>query len=84
MHWDSTLGNYSEVNLPTPTRANGTATANVYFNANGGTVAPTSLSSTATVTYSCAGWFTNTTGGTKRGNAGGSYTPPATETLYAQ
>lgn len=35
--------------------------------------------------YNCTGWYTAQTGGTKRANAGASYTPPiAGETLYAQ
>lgn len=35
--------------------------------------------------YVCTGWYTSASGGTKRANAGGSYTPPTTgETVYAQ
>ena len=39
---------------------------------------------TATKTgYICSGWYTKATGGEKRGDAGGKYTPSANETLYA-
>lgn len=67
----------------------------VTFNANGGSVTPTSATQTsagAAITlptptrsgYSCTGWYTATSGGTKRGDAGGSYIPTASETIYAQ
>lgn len=67
----------------------------VTFDANGGSVTPasaTQASAGAAVTlptptwsgYNCTGWFTATSGGTKRGDAGGSYTPTASETIHAQ
>ncbi|MDR2541274.1 MAG: InlB B-repeat-containing protein [Candidatus Peribacteria bacterium] len=34
--------------------------------------------------YTFNGRYTATSGGTKRGNAGATYTPTASETLYAQ
>ena len=69
--------------------------AKVTFNANGGSCGtsnatqstPTSSVSLPTPTrdgYTCTGWYTASSGGTKRGSAGGSYTPSASETLYAQ
>jgi len=60
---------------------------------NGGTVNLYALWNSGSVTlptpnarsgYSFEGWYTATTGGTKRGNAGDTYTPTANETLYAQ
>lgn len=42
------------------------------------------LSSSSTTTYTCTGWYTAATGGTKRVNVNTSFTPSATETLYAQ
>ena len=69
-------------------------TYTITYNANGGTVSPSSASVTAgsattllTPTrsdYTSTGWFTATSGGTKIGNAGASYTPTANITLYAQ
>lgn len=72
------------VTTATATKSNGTSTRTVTYNANGGTCSTTSANSTATVTYSCSGWFTATSGGTKRATSGGSYTPTASETVYAQ
>lgn len=82
--WSSSTGTYSAVSLPNATKSNGTATRTVTFNANGGTCSTTSLNSTATITYSLTGWWTAASSGTKRGTSGGSYTPSASETLYAQ
>jgi len=72
----------------------GDSTQTITYNANGGSVSPSSASVTAgTATtlptptrsgYTCTGWFTATSGGTKIGNAGASYTPTASVTLYAQ
>lgn len=67
----------------------------VTYDANGGSVTPSShtqASAGASITtptptktgYSCTGWWTSTSGGTKRCNAGGSYTPTASETVHAQ
>jgi len=61
---------------PTPTKS-----YTLTYNVNGGiAVSPASKS------VSCAanGWFTATSGGSKRADAGGSYTPTQTETIYAQ
>ena len=70
--------------------------AKVTFDANGGTCGTSSLtqsSPTASITlptptrsgFTCTGWYTTASGeGTKRGDAGGSYTPTASETLYAR
>ena len=69
---------------PTCTKNSTTSTRTVTFNANGGSCSTSTLNSTATVTYSLNGWYTATSGGTKRVNGNTSYTPSATETLYAQ
>lgn len=84
--WNSTTGNYSSVTLPSATKSNGTATRKVTFDATttGGTCSTGSLNSTATITYSHTGWFTSASGGTSRGAAGATYTPSASETIYAQ
>lgn len=81
--WSSSVTKGS-VTTATATKSNGTATRTVTFNANGGTCSTASLNSTATITYSCNGWYTTASGGTKRASSGGSYTPSAAETLYAQ
>ena len=54
---------------------NGTLTANYTNNS-------ITLPTPTRAGYHCTGW--NTSGGTKRGDAGGSYTPKQSETLYAQ
>lgn len=67
----------------------------VTLDANGGSVTPTSVTQNAfgaAVTlptptmsgFTCTGWYTSTSGGTKRADAGGSYTPTANETVHAQ
>lgn len=68
------------------TRSNGTATRTVTFDAttNGGTCSTSSLNSTATITYTGNGWYTDASGGTKRCDNGGTYTPSASETVYQQ
>lgn len=81
--WNSSTSK-GTLTSPTCTKNNGTATRTVTFNANGGSCSTSSLNSTATITYSLNGWYTATSGGTKRVNGNTSYTPSATETLYAQ
>lgn len=81
--WSSSVTKGS-VTTATATKSNGTATRTVTLNANGGTCSTASLNSTATITYSCNGWYTAASGGTKRASSGGSYTPSASETVYAQ
>lgn len=80
----STTGAYSSVTLPNATRANTTASRVVTFNANGGVCNTSTLTSTATVSYSLSGWFTASSGGTSRGKSGSTYVPSASEKLYAQ
>lgn len=72
------------VTTATATKSSTTSTRTVTYNANGGYCGTASANSTATVSYSCSGWYTATSGGTKRASSGGSYTPTASETVYAQ
>ena len=69
--------------------------AKVTFNANEGSCATSNLTqatANSSITlptptrsgFTCTGWYTASSGGTKRGNAGATYTPAASETLYAQ
>lgn len=81
--WTSSTSKGS-VTAATATKSSTTSTRKVTFNANGGSCSTASTNSTATVTYSCNGWYTATSGGTKRAGSGASFTPSATETLYAQ
>lgn len=62
-------------------RANGSATRTVTFNANGGSCSTTSLNSTATITYSFAGWKAGNAGTAL--SAGSSYTPSDNVAMYA-
>ena len=72
----ATVNAGSSVTTPTPNKS-----YTLSYNVNGGNaVSPSSKS----VSCTCNGWFTATSGGTKRANAGASYTPTQTETLYAQ
>ena len=69
-------------------------TYTVTYNANGGTVSPTSANATYgnSVTlptptqdgFEFNGWYTAASGGTKVGNAGVAYAPSSNITLYAQ
>jgi len=66
----------SSLTTPTPTKS-----YTLSYNVNGGNaLSPSSKNMSCT----CDGWFTATSGGTKRANAGASYTPSRTETIYAQ
>ena len=62
----------------------------VTYDANGGSVSPSSASGMVTLPtptrtgYTFNGWYTATSGGTKIGNGGASYTPTEDITLYAQ
>lgn len=83
--WGSSTGTFSQVTLPSATKSNTAATARtVTLNANGGSCSTSTLSSTASISYSLKGWYTASSGGTSRGAGGAKYTPSAAETLYAQ
>jgi uncharacterized repeat protein (TIGR02543 family) len=71
----------------------GDATYTVTFDGNGGSSpssltvnagSSTTLPSTTRSDYTLNGWYTSSNGGTKAGNAGASYTPSSSVTLYAQ
>lgn len=72
------------ISTPTATKSNGSASRIVNYNGNGGTISPTSATSTATISYTGKGWYTATTDGTQRCANGGSYAPTKTETIYQQ
>ena len=63
------------------TRAQGTATRTVTFNANGGSCSTASLNSTAPITYGFAGWKPDNSGSAL--SAGSSYEPSGNVTMYA-
>lgn len=64
---------------PTTTRYYASWTTNTI------TASPISTPIPTRTGFTCTGWYTSASGGTKRANAGGSYTPPITgETIYAQ
>ena len=74
--------------------ASAAAAYTITYNPNGGSVSPTCVTVTAGCPatlptparpgYTFNGWYTASSGGTKIGNAGASYTPAASITLYAQ
>ena len=78
------------VTLPTLTRG-ATTTTNGYaistaYNANGGTSTPSTQTSyrSKITSYTALGWYTATSGGTKAGDPGATYTPSTGLTLYGQ
>lgn len=62
-------------------RANGSSTRTVTFDANGGSCSTASLNSTATITYTFGGWKANNAGSAL--TAGSNYTPTGNVTMYA-
>ena len=70
------------------------STYTVIYNANGGSVSPSSVTVNSGESvnlpaptrngYTFKGWYTASSGGTNVGNAGASYTPKGDITLYAQ
>lgn len=82
--WNSTTSAYSKVTLPSATKENTTTTRTVKFDVNGGSSTHSNMVSSATTTYSLSGWWTSASGGTNRGEANATYTPSASEKLYAQ
>ena len=63
--------------------ANAAATLYAQWNSSTSTAAVT-LPTPTRSGYTCNGWYTASSGGTKVGNAGASYTPTGNITLYAQ
>lgn len=84
-NWTTTSTGSANITLPTASKANGTSSRTVTINANGGSSTVTSRKSSATVTYTSTGWWTQASGGSKVGNNGASITPStAPITYYAQ
>ena len=85
--WSSTT-TVASTTLPRPTKNNTTQTITVTYDKKDGTssgVVGDKHTTTATSTYTPTGWFSATSGGTKYGNVGASYTPSAATTnMYAQ
>ncbi|MDR1249257.1 MAG: InlB B-repeat-containing protein [Treponema sp.] len=90
---DNTGGNNTGDNNGGNNTGGGTTTYTVTFNGNGGSSpssktvnagSSTMLPSITRSGYTLNGWYTASSGGTKAGNAGASYTPSADITLYAQ
>ena len=81
--WSSSTSK-GAVTTATASKSDVTGTRTVNFNTQGGICLTTSLTSSSTLKYTFNGWYTAKSGGTKRADGGVSYTPTATETLYAQ
>ena len=84
--WTNNDGNFSSLTAPNAKKNSTTSSATLTYNANGGSVSPSSAPLSRTTTYDCIGYYTTATGGTRRCYAGGKFTPTAagTETLYAR
>ena len=74
--------NQKSITLPSAATKSNTNLGTVTFNYNGSGAAATT--STAYTTYAFSGWYTASSGGTKLGNAGASYTPSASIDVYPQ
>ena len=74
-----TLEGQGSLNGQTYTFGNGDGTITAHYTDNSIT-----LPNATKTGYHCTGWYTSASGGTKRGDVGGSYTPTQSETLYAQ
>lgn len=81
--WSSSTSKGS-ITTATASKPDVTGSRVVTFNTQGGICLTTSLTSSSTLKYTFKGWYTAKSGGTKRADGGVSYTPTATETVYAQ
>ena len=81
--WSSSTSK-GAITTATASKSDVTGTRTVNFNTQGGICLTTSLTSSSTLKYTFNGWYTAKSGGTKRADGGVSYTPTATETVYAQ
>lgn len=80
-----TYGTNLTLSSTKPTRANSNAGSyTVTLNANGGSVNTSSLSAARTTSYTFKNWNTAANGSGTNYNAGATYTPNASSTLYAQ
>lgn len=69
----------------TASKASITTAYSVTFDyADGGATNKSEYYSDSVTSYTCTGWYTAASGGTKRVNTSTSFTPSKTETLYAQ
>ena len=84
----NTTTSYGSVTTATATKANTTATRTITFDAttNGGVSNPSSVDSTATVTYSPKdnSWYNASSGGSAVATMGASYKVSSNQTVYAQ
>lgn len=74
----------SSTTTPTATRNSTITSKTINFYSNGGSTTKESQTVSETTTYTSNGWYTATSGGTRRASNGGAYTPSSSETLYAQ
>ena len=81
--WSSSTSKGS-ITTATASKSDVTGSRVVTFDTQGGICLTTSLTSSSTLKYTFKGWYTAKSGGTKRADGGVSYTPTATETVYAQ
>ena len=81
--WSSSTTKGS-ITTATASKADVTGSRVVTFDTQGGICLTTSLTSSSTLKYAFKGWYTDKSGGTKRADGGVSYTPTATEIVYAQ
>ncbi len=79
-----TYGTTLTLSSTKPTAANKSITDTVTYNANGGSVSPSSTTATRTLKFTFNGWNTNSAGTGTSYSAGGSYTSNAAVTLYAK
>ena len=70
--------------FPSNNNVTSTITANYTSSTTNGTPTAITLPTATRTGYTLKGWYTAATNGTKRGNAQETYTPTASETLYAQ
>ena len=78
------FNNKGSITTATASKADVTGSRVVTFDTQGGICLTTSLTSSSTLKYTFTGWYTAKSGGTKRADGGVSYTPTATEMVYAQ
>jgi hypothetical protein len=84
----NTTTSYGSITTATATKSNTTATRTISFDAttNGGVSNPSSINSTATVTYSPKdnSWYNASSGGSAVATMGASYKINSNQTVYAQ
>lgn len=71
------------ITTATATRSSSTSTRTVTYNAGEGSCDKVNDKSTATITYTCDGWMTSSSGSTIKVATNTNYTPESNETLYA-